>query len=85
MSSNTHTDTLTHTVPLRVATVRHSYLPYLSCLFLTENSLVAAGYDCCPVLWMHDDGGSLTYINKLDTAEKKQKEFVRYVHMCVVF
>ena len=61
----------------RVSTVMHSYLPYLSCLFLTESSLVAAGYDCCPVLWMHDDAGSLTYINKLDTAEKKQKEFVR--------
>ena len=61
----------------RVSTVMHSYLPYLSCLFLTESSLVVAGYDCCPVLWMHDDAGSLTYINKLDTAEKKQKEFVR--------
>jgi actin related protein 2/3 complex subunit 1A/1B len=60
----------------QVSTVMHSYLPYLSCLFLTENSLVAAGFDCCPVLWMHDDAGSLTYINKLDTAEKKLKEFV---------
>lgn len=28
---------------------------------------------------MHDDSGKLTYINKLDQAEKKQKEFVRLV------
>ena len=61
----------------RMTSVRHTYLPYLSCLFLTENSLVAAGYDCYPVLWMHDDSGKLTYINKLDQAEKKQKEYVR--------
>lgn len=60
----------------QVTTIRHSYLPYLSCLFLTENSLVSAGFDCYPVLWMHDDSGQLTYINKLDQAEKKQKEYV---------
>lgn len=62
---------------LRMTCIRHTFLPYLSCLFLTENSLVAAGFDCYPVLWMHDDSGKLTYINKLDQAEKKQKEFVR--------
>ena len=74
-----HLYSRTFSLPLhtRVSTVWHSYLPYLSCLFVTENSLVAAGYDCYPVLWMHDDNGSLTYINKLDTAEKKQIEFVR--------
>ena len=55
----------------RVTTIKHSYLPYLSCQFLTENSLVTAGYDCYPALWSHDDQGKLTYINKLDQAEKK--------------
>jgi actin related protein 2/3 complex subunit 1A/1B len=60
----------------QVTTVSHSYLPYLSCLFLTESSLVVAGFDCCPVLWMYDDRGQLTYINKLDQTEKKQQEFV---------
>lgn len=74
-----HTSFLLCLVFSRVETFRHSYLPYLSCLFLTENSLVTAGYDCCPVLWMHDDSGTLTYINKLDQAEKKQKEYVRLV------
>ena len=69
-----HTHTHTH---CRLTTVRHSYLPYLTCLFVTENSLVCAGYDCYPELWMHDDAGKLTYINKLDQAEKKQKGHVR--------
>lgn len=55
----------------KVATVKHSYLPYLACQFLTESSIVAAGYDCYPVLWSHDDNDQLTYINKLDQSEKK--------------
>jgi len=55
----------------QTTTVTHRYLPYLSCLWLTENSIVCAGYDCYPVLWNHDDGGELTYINKLDQKEKK--------------
>ena len=54
-----------------VVTVKHTYLPYLACLFLTESSIVAAGYDCHPVLWNFDDNNKLTFINKLDQAEKK--------------
>lgn len=56
--------------------VKHQYLPYLACLWVTENSLVAAGYDCYPVLWSHDDAGKLTYINKLDQMEKKAAGYV---------
>lgn len=55
----------------RVVTVNHRYLPYLGCQWLTENSIVCAGYDCYPVLWNHDDAGALTYVNKLDQKEKK--------------
>ena len=51
--------------------MNHRYLPYLSCQWLTENSIVCAGYDCYPVLWSHADGGALTYVNKLDQKEKK--------------
>ena len=60
--------------------MKHSYLPYLTCLWLTENSLACAGYDCYPVLWRQDDSGVLTYINKLDQGEKKAGgQHVRYV------
>ena len=61
----------------RVTTDTHRYLPYLSCLWLTENSVVCAGYDCYPVLWSHDDSGALTYINKLDQKEKKAEGRIR--------
>ena len=62
---------------LRTVVVKHQYLPYLTCQWLTENSLVAAGYDCYPVLWSHDDAGKLTYINKLDQTGKKAAGYVR--------
>lgn len=61
----------------RVVTVNHRYLPYLGCQWLTENSIVCAGHDCYPVLWSHDDGGALTYVNKLDQKEKKEAGRIR--------
>lgn len=57
---------------LRIATVKHKYLAYVACQFVTESSVVAAGYDCYPVLWSHDDNNQLTYINQLDSREKKE-------------
>lgn len=51
--------------------MKHQYLPYLACIWATESSVIAAGYDCFPVLWSHDDQGKLTFINKLDQKEKK--------------
>ena len=57
--------------------MKHTYLPYTCCLWLTESSIVAAGYDCFPVLWSHAEGAGLTFSSKLDQAEKKEKGFVR--------
>ena len=54
-----------------VAVVKHKYLPYLDCLFLTESSLVCVGYDCYPTLWNHNDNNQLTFMNRLDQKEKK--------------
>ena len=54
-----------------MSVVKHKFLPYVACQFLTESSIVAAGYDCHPVLWSFDDNNQLTYINRLDQAEKK--------------
>ena len=53
------------------AIIKHKFLPYLTCKFLSENSLVTAGYDCYPVLWNHDDNNQLTFMNRLDQKEKK--------------
>ncbi|XP_049575984.1 actin-related protein 2/3 complex subunit 1A isoform X1 [Syngnathus scovelli] len=49
--------------PLQLKT---EFLPLLSVCFVSENSLVAAGHDCCPVLFRCDDGVALTLVSKLD-------------------
>uniref|UniRef100_A0AAZ3Q899 Actin-related protein 2/3 complex subunit n=1 Tax=Oncorhynchus tshawytscha TaxID=74940 RepID=A0AAZ3Q899_ONCTS len=46
--------------------LKTEFLPLLSVLFISENSVVAAGHDCCPMLFRCDDGGSLTFVSKLD-------------------
>ena len=55
----------------KLAVVKHKFLPYITCQFVTEGSIIAAGYDCSPVVWSHDDNDVLTYICKVD--QKKEK------------
>ncbi|KAK6301164.1 hypothetical protein J4Q44_G00292620 [Coregonus suidteri] len=46
-------------------------LPLLCVSFITENSLVAAGHDCYPVLFVFDGAkGSVTYGGKLDVPKQ---------------
>lgn len=51
---------------MTVSQTKTEFLPLLSVIFVSENNIVAAGHDCCPMLFMYDDRGSLTYISKLD-------------------
>ena len=54
--------------------VKHKFLPYITCQFVTESRIVAAGYDCFPVAWSYDDSDVLTYINNLDQKKGKTTE-----------
>ena len=51
---------------VQVSTLKTEFLPLLSVSFVSENSVVAAGHDCCPMLFNYDDRGCLTFISKLD-------------------
>ncbi|EGW09822.1 Actin-related protein 2/3 complex subunit 1A [Cricetulus griseus] len=44
--------------------------PLLSVSFISENSVVAAGHDCCPMLFNYDDRGCLTFVSKLDVPKQ---------------
>ncbi|XP_061777073.1 actin-related protein 2/3 complex subunit 1A-B-like [Nerophis ophidion] len=46
--------------------LKTEFLPLLSALFVSENSLVAAGHDCCPMLFRCDKSGALTFMSKLE-------------------
>ncbi|TKC43136.1 hypothetical protein EI555_021539 [Monodon monoceros] len=51
---------------VQVSTLKTEFLPLLSVLFGSENSVVAAGHDCYPMLFNYDDRGCLTFVSKLD-------------------
>ncbi|KAK2190006.1 hypothetical protein NP493_89g03060 [Ridgeia piscesae] len=53
-----------------VHTSRTEFLPFVTCLWLTENSFVVAGNDCCPVVFSCDGTGNISFCAKLDDAKK---------------
>ncbi|KAK6171616.1 hypothetical protein SNE40_019767 [Patella caerulea] len=60
-----------------LATVKGTFLPFKSVTWVTENSIVASGYDCNPMLFTYDNGGKLNLIKKLDEAQKKESGTMR--------
>ncbi|TSK31296.1 Actin-related protein 2/3 complex subunit 1B [Bagarius yarrelli] len=64
-----HDSTVTVVDPTKSSTpsqLKTEFLALLSVTFVSENNIVAAGHDCCPMLFTSDDGGNLTFISKLD-------------------
>ena len=55
---------------VQVSTLKTEFLPLLSVSFFSENSIVAAGHDCCPMLFNYDNHGCLTFVSKLDIPKK---------------
>jgi len=61
---------------MNVSVIRTDFLPFLSCLWISENALVAAGHGCCPMLFGVDDNGRIQYSGKLDALQKKESSGV---------
>ncbi|KAL0594201.1 Actin-related protein 2/3 complex subunit 1A [Plecturocebus cupreus] len=51
---------------VQVLTLKMEFLPLLRVSFVSEVSVVAAGHDCCPVLFNYNDLSCLIFISKLD-------------------
>lgn len=51
--------------------LRTEYLPFLSCTWITNNSIVAAGHSCIPIVYSVANG-QLAYNGKLDNSQKKE-------------
>lgn len=60
------------TKSLSVTKLRTEYLPFLSCSWITNNSIVAAGHSCIPLLFSLDQNGDIFFSAKLDTSQKKE-------------
>ncbi|XP_077979751.1 actin-related protein 2/3 complex subunit 1A-like [Glandiceps talaboti] len=50
-----------------VSVVKTEFLPFLACSWITDNSIVAVGHDCNPLLFCQDGQGNISFVNKLDT------------------
>uniref|UniRef100_A0AAZ3RHK8 Actin-related protein 2/3 complex subunit n=1 Tax=Oncorhynchus tshawytscha TaxID=74940 RepID=A0AAZ3RHK8_ONCTS len=60
-----------HDSTVAIAEEARPTLPLLCVSFITENSLVAAGHDCYPVLFVYDGTkGSVTFGGKLDVPKQ---------------
>ncbi|XP_035757238.1 actin-related protein 2/3 complex subunit 1B-like [Egretta garzetta] len=60
--------------PRSVASLCTETLPLLAVTFITENSLVAAGHDCYPMLFTYEESqGVLTFGGKLDLPKQSSQ------------
>lgn len=59
---------------MAVTTLASETLPLLAVTFITENSLVAAGHDCFPVLFTYDGAaGTLSFGGRLDVPKQNSQ------------
>lgn len=49
---------------------KSQFLPFTSCSFVTEDKVVVAGHDCCPMMFA-DSGDSITFVGKIDSSKKQ--------------
>ncbi|XP_076679331.1 actin-related protein 2/3 complex, subunit 1A [Andrena cerasifolii] len=56
------------------------HLPFLSCVWMGSNSIVAAGHSCMPMLYSIDDNGQLYFVSKLDNTQKKEAARLSAMH-----
>lgn len=56
----------------KLAMVKDSFLPFMGLTWVTENSIVAAGYDCNPTLFTYNHAqGTLKLVSRLDIPQDK--------------
>lgn len=53
--------------------LKTEYLPFLGCIWITNNSLVAGGHSCVPMLYHYNDA-KIKFLAKLDNSQKKETE-----------
>ena len=66
VSHNSTVSTANASKSMQVSTLKVEFLPLLSVSFVSENSIVAAGHDCCPMLFNKNNHSCLTFVTKLD-------------------
>jgi len=58
---------------MTVTVLKTRYLPFLTCIWPNNNSIIAAGHDCCPMLFKCANG-KLEFLEKIDKSVKKEAD-----------
>ncbi|XP_065160419.1 actin-related protein 2/3 complex subunit 1A-A [Atheta coriaria] len=52
--------------------LRTEYLPFLSCIWISNAAIVAAGHSCIPVMYNYNADGQVVFGAKLDASQKRE-------------
>lgn len=55
----------------KVAVIKEKFLPFISCTWVSEENIVAAGFDCCPLMFNYASNGNLRYVCNLDVPKEQ--------------
>lgn len=64
----------------KLTSLKTECLPFVTLTWITENSLVAAGFDCGPVLFSYD-GENIVFVARFDNSEEKQEQGSKFSAM----
>ena len=46
--------------------LKTQFLPLLSCIWISPNTIIAGGHGCVPLLFNLDGAGQISFVNKLE-------------------
>lgn len=58
---------------MTVTVLKTRYLPFLTCIWPSNNLIIAAGHDCCPMLFKYANG-KLEFLEKIDKSVKRETD-----------
>ncbi|CAH0386857.1 unnamed protein product [Bemisia tabaci] len=57
---------------ISVTSLKTQFLPFNNCMWVRPDSILVAGYSCCPLLFSVNAKNSITFVCKLDSSQKKE-------------
>ena len=52
--------------------LKTQFLPLLSCIWISPNTLIAGGHGCTPMIFNVDNAGQIAFVNKLEEDKKAE-------------
>lgn len=56
---------------MKLSVLKGNFLPFYGLTWVTGNSMVTVGFDCCPKLFTYTPSGEVTFIHDLDIPQEK--------------